>query len=153
MSLARSAFWSFLTRVVCAILGFGISILAARGLGPEYKGVYSFWCLMIGWAAIAASFGLESSTISLFGEKLSSGGLLGLFASRFLLQGFSTTGSYIITGTAITIALMLLTPLSPSVALAALRRWYGRLKEQIELLVNLYRARAKKAKEAKRKEL
>ncbi|HAK60971.1 MAG TPA: cell division protein FtsK [Nitrospiraceae bacterium] len=121
--------------------------LGKKATHPYLKVLGAFILLV----SAPAWFGLQGVAVSLFGEHLPSGGVLGYAVSRLLLKGFSITGSYIITGTAIAIALMLLTPLSPSLLLAALRRWYARLRVQIDILINLYRARAKKAKEGRQR--
>ncbi len=71
-------------------------------------------------------------------EPLPSGGMLGSSIAYLLLTGFSTTGAYIITLTAIVLALMLLTPFSPLKALAWLRTSFDRLAAQLDLLITVY---------------
>ncbi len=121
-------------------LGFG-----KEALHPHLKKVGGLVLIV----SSAVLFGLQGETVRLLDEELPSGGLLGSLVSRFFLRGVSVTGSYIITVTAIVISLMLLTPFSLRGALAWMRNTYGRLMEQIEIMVALYRARAEKAREAK----
>ena len=121
-------------------LGFG-----KEALHPHLKKVGGLVLIV----SSAVLFGLQGDTVRLLNEELPSGGLLGSLVSRFLLRGVSVTGSYIITVTAIVSSLMLLTPFSLRGALAWIRNVYGRLMEQIEIMVALYRARAEKAREAK----
>lgn len=97
----------------------------------------------------SAFLGLGSETISLFGENIPSGGMLGDMIARMLLSGFSDTGSYIITITAFTVALMLLTPFSVRGLFSWLRLTYSRLMDEIEILVSVHRGRAEKARKAK----
>ncbi len=101
------------------------------------------------FVSASAFLGLQGETIHFIGEELPSGGMLGHFLAKLLLSGFSDTGSYIITGTAMIISLMLLTPFSPSTALAWLRRLYAGLMKEIDVLVSVSRGRAEKAREAK----
>ena len=98
-----------------------------------------------------AFFGLGSETTRLFGENVPSGGMLGGFIARRLISGFSNTGAYIITLTAIVIALMLLTPFSPLKAFAWLRALSGRMLEQLDILVAVYRGRREKARDARKR--
>ena len=121
-------------------LGFG-----KEALHPHLKKVGGLVLIV----SSAVLFGLQGDTVRLLNEELPSGGLLGSLVSRFLLRGVSVTGSYIITVTAIVSSLMLLTPFSLRGALAWIRNAYGRLMEQIEIMVALYQARAEKAREAK----
>jgi S-DNA-T family DNA segregation ATPase FtsK/SpoIIIE len=115
---------------------------AAHPLLKKIGGVVLF-------VSASAFLGLQGDTIHFLGEYLPSGGMLGHFIAKLLLTGFSDTGSYIITGTAMLIALMLLTPFSPSTALAWLRRGYAGLMEELNVLVSVSRGRAEKAREAK----
>jgi len=96
-------------------------------------------------------FGLRSETTRLFGESVPSGGMLGGFIARLLVSGFSGIGATIITVTAMVIALMLLTPFSPLRAFAWLRAMHGRMMEQLDILVTVYRGRKEKAREAKKR--
>ena len=99
----------------------------------------------------AAFFGLRSETVHLLGEEVPSGGMLGGSVAHLLMKGFSATGSYIITITAIIVSLMLLTPFSLLKALAWLRVLYGRLMEHLDILVDIYRGRREKAREARQR--
>ena len=101
------------------------------------------------FVSASAFMGLHGETIHFLGEHLPSGGILGHFIAKLLLIGFSDTGAYIITGTAMLIALMLLTPFSPSTALAWLQKLYAGLMKEINVLVSVSRGRAEKAREAK----
>jgi S-DNA-T family DNA segregation ATPase FtsK/SpoIIIE len=103
------------------------------------------------FTSMSAFFGLQGSTLRLFGESVPSGGMLGGSISYLLLSGFSSTGAYIITLTAIVLGLMLLTPFSPLKTFTWLREYYGRLAGQFELMLMLYQGRKEKAKEAKRR--
>ncbi len=99
----------------------------------------------------AVFFGLQGETTRLFGEEVPFGGMLGGFLARLLISGFSNTGAYIITLTAMVIGLMLLTPFSPLKALAWLHTLYGRMMEQLDILITLYQGRKEKAREAKKR--
>jgi DNA segregation ATPase FtsK/SpoIIIE, S-DNA-T family len=99
----------------------------------------------------AAFCGLQATTLRLFGELIPSGGMLGGGISSLLLAGFSRAGAYIITLTALAIALMLLTPFSPVKAAAWLRDIWVRLMEQLDILITVYRGRREKAREAKQR--
>ncbi len=101
--------------------------------------------------SVAAVCGLQTPTLRLFGEEIPSGGMLGTGISSVLVSGFSRAGAYIITLTALAIALMLLTPFSPVKAAAWLRDLSVRLVEQIDILVTVYRGRREKAREAKQR--
>ena len=103
------------------------------------------------FASSSAFFGLQGETSPLFGEQVRSGGLLGSAISYLLLTGFSATGAYIITVTAITAALMLLTPFSPLKAIAWLQAAWNGLMDQLDLLITIQRGRREKAKEAKQR--
>ncbi len=101
--------------------------------------------------SVASLCGLQASTVRLFGEEIPSGGMLGGGVSSLLLSGFSRVGAYIITLTALAVALMLLTPFSPIKALAWLRDTAARLMEQFDILVTVYRGRREKAREARQR--
>ncbi len=103
------------------------------------------------FVAGSAFFALQSRTIRLFDEEVPSGGMLGGAISYLLLAGFSVTGAYIITITAIVLAVMLLTPFSPVKVFAWLAEKYAGLIEQLELLIAIYRGRRAKAKEARQR--
>ncbi len=160
------------TRNVIGVTGAYASDMALRLFGlasyliPVYLFAYATFFMLgrdarhpllknIGGLALfisaSAFFGLQNEAVRLFGEQFPSGGMLGRFLGRLFLRGLSQTGSYIVTGTAIVIALMLLTPFSPIKALAWLKQVYARLMEEIELLVALHRGRQQKAREAKQR--
>ena len=98
-----------------------------------------------------AFFGMQGETVRLIGEEVPSGGMLGGLISYLLMKGVSSTGSYIVTLTAVVISLMLLTPFSPLRALAWLRAASGHLMDQLDLLVTVYRGRREKAREARQR--
>lgn len=129
---------------------FGYAVYFAAGGEAVHPHLKKIGALVL-FIAATAFFGLQGSTLRLFNVQVPSGGMLGGAVSYILLRGFSFTGAYIITGTAIVTALMLLTPFSPLKALAWLTRLYGGLMEQFELLLAVYRARRKKAREAKQR--
>ncbi len=129
---------------------FGYAAFLAIGGEAVHPRLKKIGGLVLFFSA-AAFFGLQGNTVRLFEEEVPSGGMLGSFVAWLLSTGFSTTGAYIITITAIVIALMLLTPFSPLKALAWLRELAGRALEQAELLITVYRARREKAKEAKQR--
>jgi S-DNA-T family DNA segregation ATPase FtsK/SpoIIIE len=130
------------------LFGYAVFLVLGReAVHPYLKKVGG----IILFFSASAFFGLRSGTTRLFGEDLPSGGMLGGFISTLLLQGFSATGAYIITITAIVIALMLLTPFSPLKAIAWIRTLSGRLTEQIDILITVYQGRKEKAKEAKQR--
>jgi S-DNA-T family DNA segregation ATPase FtsK/SpoIIIE len=97
----------------------------------------------------AAFCGLQATTLRLFGEVIPAGGMLGGGISSLLVAGFSRAGAYIITVTALAIALMLLTPFSPVKAAVWLRDLWVGLLEQLDILITVYRGRREKAREAK----
>ncbi len=99
----------------------------------------------------AAFFGLGSETVRLFGEEVPSAGMFGGLISHLLLSGFSSTGAYIITITAIVVSLMLLTPFSPLKLLAWIRESYKRMMEHLDLLITVYQGRREKAREARQR--
>ncbi len=103
------------------------------------------------FASVSAFFGLQGGTLRLFGEDVPSGGMLGGSISYLLLSGFSHTGAYIITLTAIVLGLMLLTPFSLLKTFAWLRELYSRLAGQFELMLMLYQGRKEKAQSAKQR--
>jgi S-DNA-T family DNA segregation ATPase FtsK/SpoIIIE len=127
---------------------FGYALV--RGLGKELAHPHLKKVGGVLLFIFASAFaGLQSETIQLFGEVVPSGGMLGGLIARLLTAGFSATGAHIITLTGAVIALMLLTPFSPLKALAWLQYVMGRVVEQFDLLVMIYRGRREKAKEAK----
>jgi S-DNA-T family DNA segregation ATPase FtsK/SpoIIIE len=94
-------------------------------------------------------FSLEGETVELFGEKLPSGGMVGGMLVWVFLKTVSEVGAYIITITAAVVAIMLLTPFSPTKFLAWLRDTYHRLMDELDILVSVRRGRAEKAREAR----
>ncbi len=129
---------------------FGYSVyfaLHGEAVHPHLKkigGIVLFVAMSCFWA-------LQGPTVHLFGEEIPSGGMLGSAVSYLLLAGFSFPGAYIITLTAILLALMLLTPFSPLKAAAWLRRTAGDLLQQLDLLITVYRGRREKAREARQR--
>jgi S-DNA-T family DNA segregation ATPase FtsK/SpoIIIE len=101
------------------------------------------------FVSTAALLALQGDAVHLFGEEVPSGGMLGGLVSSLLLKGVSIAGAYIITITAVVIALILLTPFSLMKAFAWLRDAYGRMVEHVETLLEVRRARVEKAREAK----
>ncbi len=132
------------------LLLFGYAVFLALGAEAVHPHLKKIGGVVL-FISLSAFFGLQGSTIRLFGEEVPSGGMLGGMISYLLLGGFSSTGAYIITLTAIVIALMLLTPFSPLKMLAWLQTSYGRMSEQFELLMAVHRARREKAREAKKR--
>src|SRR5512135_1172150 len=129
-------------------LGFAVFyILGGEALHPSLKKIGG----LVLFFSTAAFFGLQGETVRLLDENIPSGGMLGGFIAYLLIQGFSVTGSYIITITAMTVSLMMLTPFSPLKALAWLRTMYGQLSEHIDILVTVYQGRREKAREAKQR--
>jgi len=130
------------------LFGYGVYFaLGGEALHPLLKKIGG----LVLFISSAAFFGLQGSTVSLFGEQVPSGGMLGGLIAYLLLKGFSSTGAYIITLTAIVISLMLLTPFSPLKALDWLRELIGRLMDKMELLITIYRGRREKAREARQR--
>jgi S-DNA-T family DNA segregation ATPase FtsK/SpoIIIE len=99
----------------------------------------------------ASLFGLHGETVSLFGEAVPSGGMLGTFVAYLLNTSVSATGAYIITLTAMLIALMLLTPFSPIKAFVWLRATFAHLSEQLDILITVSRGRREKQRDAKKR--
>ena len=99
--------------------------------------------------SLTAFFGLQGETIRLFNEDVPSGGMLGGLIALVLLKGVSSTGAYIITLTAITASLILLTPFSLLKFLAWARAGYRGFMEQVDLMIDLYKGRAERARDAK----
>jgi len=129
-------------------LGFAVfSVLGGGALHPHLKKIGG----LILFFSTAAFFGLQGETVRLLGENIPSGGMLGHLIAHLLIQGFSVTGSYIITITAMTVSLMMLTPFSPLKMLAWLRTTYKQLSEHLDILVTVYQGRREKAREAKKR--
>ncbi len=139
-----------LSAYVIPLLMFGYALFFTLGQEVAHPHLKKIGGIVFFFSA-GAFFGLGSETTRLFGEIVPSGGMLGGFIARRLISGFSNIGAYIITFTAVVIALMLLTPFSPLKALAGLRTLYGRMMEQLDILVTVYRGRWEKAHEAKRR--
>ncbi len=130
------------------LFGFGVFLaLGKEAIHPHLKKIGG----LILFFSVAAFFGLQGETLRLLGEDIPSGGMLGGLISHLLLSGFSATGAYIITLTAIVISLMLLTPFSPVKAFAWLRLAFGRLMEHLDLLITIYQGRREKAREARQR--
>lgn len=104
---------------------------------------------LILFLSTTALLSLQGETISLFGEAVPSGGMLGGFLSFLMLKSISTAGAYIITFTAMVIALILLTPFSLMKAFDWLRAVTLQLIAHLDTLLEVRRARAAKAREAK----
>jgi DNA segregation ATPase FtsK/SpoIIIE, S-DNA-T family len=127
---------------------FGYAVFLALGgeaVHPHLKKVGG----IVLFLSCSTLFGLEGDTIRLFGEDISSGGLLGGIIVRLLVAGVSALGAYIITITAVIISLMLLTPFSLLKALSWLRDLYGRWMEQLDLLIAVHQGRKEKARAAR----
>lgn len=138
------------TSYVIAFLLFGAAIfflLGGQTLHPYLKRIGGLAFFL----STAAFFGLQGETLRLFGEDIPSGGMLGGIIAGLLVQGFSPTGAYIITITAMVVSLMMLTPFSPMKTLAWLRAAYNRLSEQFDLLITVYQGRREKAREVKQR--
>ena len=130
------------------LFGFGVFLaLGKEAIHPHLKKIGG----LILFFSVAAFFGLQGETLRFFGEDIPSGGMLGGLISHLLLSGFSATGAYIITLTAIVVSLMLLTPFSPLKAFAWLRLAFGRLMEHLDLLITIYQGRREKAREARQR--
>ena len=130
------------------LFGFGVFLaLGKEAIHPHLKKIGG----LILFFSVAAFFGLQGETLRFLGEDIPSGGMLGGLISHLLLSGFSATGAYIITLTAIVVSLMLLTPFSPVKAFAWLRLASGRLMEHLDLLITIYQGRREKAREARQR--
>jgi S-DNA-T family DNA segregation ATPase FtsK/SpoIIIE len=139
-----------LSAYVIPLLMFGYALLftIAREVShPLLKKIGG----VIFFLSAGAFFGLGNETTRLFGESVPSGGMLGGFIARLLVSGFSATGAYIITLTAIMVALMLFTPVTPRKTFEWLRLQHDRLMNQLDILIDLRRGRREKAKEAKQR--
>jgi DNA segregation ATPase FtsK/SpoIIIE, S-DNA-T family len=134
--------------IALLMLGFAaFFVLGRKALHPYLKKIGG----LILFFSTAAFFGLHGETVRLFGENIPSGGMLGGLIAYLLVKGFSATGSYIITITAMTISLMMLTPFSPLRVLIWLRTRYGQLSEHLDTLITVYQGRREKAREAKQR--
>jgi DNA segregation ATPase FtsK/SpoIIIE, S-DNA-T family len=139
-----------LSAYVIPLLMFGYALFFTLGREAAHPHLKKVGGIVLFFSA-GAFFGLRSEATRLFGETVPSGGMLGGFIAHKLIAGFSNTGAFIITLTAMVIALMLLTPFSPLKALAWLRTMHGRMMEQLDILVTLYHGRKEKAREAKKR--
>jgi DNA segregation ATPase FtsK/SpoIIIE, S-DNA-T family len=139
-----------LSAYVIPLLMFGYALFFTLGREAAHPHLKKIGGIIL-FLSTGAFFGLRSETTRLFGEIVPSGGMLGGFIAHKLIAGFSNTGAYIITVTAMVIALMLLTPFSPLKALAWLRALNERMMEQLDILVTVYRGRKEKAREAKKR--
>jgi DNA segregation ATPase FtsK/SpoIIIE, S-DNA-T family len=132
------------------LLMFGSAVFLSLGKGPAHPHLKKVGGLIL-FISSTSFFGLGGENARLFGEEVPSGGMLGGFIAHLLLSGFSAAGAYIITATSLLIALMLLTPFSPLKAAAWLRTIFNRLADHFHLLITVYRGRAEKAREARRR--
>jgi len=131
---------------------FGYAAFLALGREAVHPHLKKVGGIVVFFSCVAF-FGLQGKTVRLFGEDIPSGGMLGSFAAQLLLSGFFATGAYIITVTAMVVAIMLLTPFSPLKTFARLRALFGRMMEQLDLLITIYQGRKEKAKEARQRPL
>jgi S-DNA-T family DNA segregation ATPase FtsK/SpoIIIE len=129
---------------------FGYAVFLALGREAVHPYLKKIGGIVL-FVSLSAFFGLQGGTTRLFGEAVPSGGMLGGLISYLLVTGFSSTGAYIITLTAIVIALMLLTPFSPLKAIAWLSDSFDRMTTQLDIFFAIYRGRREKAKEAKQR--
>jgi len=128
------------------LLGYAVLLtLNGEAVHPHLKKIGG----IVLFISTSAFFGLERETIRLFGEEISSGGMLGSLIVRLLVGGVSAVGTYIITLTAIIISLMLLTPFSLLKALAWIRTLYSRWMEQLDILLVVHQGRKEKARETR----
>ena len=61
--------YNFIGNIIVFILSFCISIIIARLLGPEKKGIYSLILFLPGLMTMIFGFGLDASTIYHYGKK------------------------------------------------------------------------------------
>ena len=101
------------------------------------------------FVALATLMGLHGETVSLLGESVPSGGMLGQLFVILLVKSVSITGAFIITVTALVISLILLTPFSLLSGFGLLRAAYARTAERFALFLAVRKGRAEKAREAK----
>ena len=137
-----------LSAYIIPLLLFGYAVFLALGSEAVHPHLKKVGGIML-FIASSAFFGLESETVRVFSEEISSGGMLGGFIARLLVGGFSATGGYIITFTAIIIALMLLTPFSLLKILAWISDLYRRCLEHLDILLAVHKGRKEKAREAR----
>ena len=121
---------------------FSLGGEAAHPLLKKVGGVLLF-------VSLATLLGLQNETVTIFGEEVPSGGMLGQLFVVLLVKSVSVTGAYIITVTSLVISLLLLAPFSLLNAFALVRRLYVGLSEKVLLLMAIQKARAEKAREAR----
>ncbi len=68
-SFSKNSLISFITDVLVFVLGFPISIIIARTLGPMGKGVYSLILLIPSIIIVFANFGIGSANVYFVGSK------------------------------------------------------------------------------------
>jgi S-DNA-T family DNA segregation ATPase FtsK/SpoIIIE len=129
---------------------FGYGVFLARGGVAAHPHLKKIGGIVL-FVSASALFGLQGNSVRLFEEEVPSGGMLGSLISYLLLKGFSSTGAYIITITAVVISLMLLTPFSPLRLAALLRELSAQAAEQLGLFITIYRGRREKAREARQR--
>ena len=57
------------TQVLIFVFGMGISVIVARILGPERKGIYSLVVLLPGFLVYFTNFGIGQATVFYLGKK------------------------------------------------------------------------------------
>jgi O-antigen/teichoic acid export membrane protein len=72
MSVLKSSFEVFLMRIWGAVVGLVVSIIIARFLGPEGKGMYSLLLLVPTLLVTFGNGGLQTSNVYFYGRKLGS---------------------------------------------------------------------------------
>src|SRR3990172_10803129 len=72
MSILKQSVGVFVTRVWGAAVGLAVSIIIARFLGPEGKGIYSLLLLVPSLLVTFGNGGLQVSNIYFYGRKLGS---------------------------------------------------------------------------------
>jgi S-DNA-T family DNA segregation ATPase FtsK/SpoIIIE len=137
-----------ITAYLLPLLLFGYGVFLTLGREPVHPYLKKVGGIVL-FISFSAFFGLEGETLRLLGEEIPSGGMLGGLIAHLLLSGFSATGAYIIALTSIVASLMLLTPFSLIKAFMWLRSLYGRMMDQVDLLITIYQGRREKAREAK----
>jgi len=121
---------------------FSLQTEAAHPLLKKVGGVLLF-------VSLATLLGLQNETMTIFGEEIPSGGMLGQLFVILMVKSISVTGAYIITVTSLVISLILLTPFSFLNAFALVRQLYVGLSEKVLLLMAIQKARAERARETR----
>jgi DNA segregation ATPase FtsK/SpoIIIE, S-DNA-T family len=121
---------------------FALGGEAAHPLLKKIGGILLF-------VSLTTLLGLQGETVTLFGETVPSGGMLGQLFVILLVKSVSITGAFIITVTSLVISLILLTPFSLLNAFALLRKAYAGLAGQAALFLAVRKGRAEKAREAR----